>query len=270
MIYHMTITWYVKWLPHDTSHATTWYITWLSHDISHADLLHSAELSNCTGDVRLVGPGSTPSQGRVKVCYGDQWGSVCDYNWNAANAAVVCRQLGYNGGWIVMESWSLHTDITHHAHMHTHMHTPHTCTHAHTLTHIHTLTLAHTLTHAHTLTYTCTHPHTHPHPHTPTHALCIGLFISSKWSLFWSGDRARPPGQCIVLWLGDFSCARNGGSLAATGCYHFQDAGVICSELGVWLVVCGWCDSCVCGRCAQCMTLAGSVHLGYRSCDIRL
>ena len=53
-------------------------------------------IESCTslGDVRLVG-GQQPTEGRVEVCVGGLWGSVCDNHWNLNNAQVVCRQLGY-------------------------------------------------------------------------------------------------------------------------------------------------------------------------------
>ena len=51
---------------------------------------------SCThGAVRLMG-GPTTNQGRVEVCLGQTWGTVCRWGFYANDARVVCRQLGFN------------------------------------------------------------------------------------------------------------------------------------------------------------------------------
>ena len=47
------------------------------------------------GDVRLNG-GRHEYEGRVEVCDGGQWKSVCDRMWGEEEAKVVCRQLNYS------------------------------------------------------------------------------------------------------------------------------------------------------------------------------
>ena len=47
-------------------------------------------------NLRLVG-GSNKGLGQVQVGFRDVWGHVCDNNWDKHDAAVVCRQLGYQG-----------------------------------------------------------------------------------------------------------------------------------------------------------------------------
>ena len=44
--------------------------------------------------MKLVG-GIVPTEGRIEVCIGGYWGTVCDDYWTFEDASVVCRQLGF-------------------------------------------------------------------------------------------------------------------------------------------------------------------------------
>ena len=41
--------------------------------------------------------GSNPREGRVEVCFFNQWGTMCDSFWGDEEARVACRQLGFSG-----------------------------------------------------------------------------------------------------------------------------------------------------------------------------
>ena len=59
-------------------------------------------------DVRLVGGTVSVNEtfGRVEICFGGIWGTVCNDYWNTVEAVVVCRQLGFSS-----EGKSVHSSI---------------------------------------------------------------------------------------------------------------------------------------------------------------
>ena len=56
----------------------------------------NSRIEACTvfGAVRLHSR-SEPSEGIVEFCDGFHWGRVCADGWDANDAAVVCKELGY-------------------------------------------------------------------------------------------------------------------------------------------------------------------------------
>ena len=55
--------------------------------------MHVVAGQSCVnGEVRLS-DGADSSQGRVEVCIGGVWGTICDNSWDVFDASVVCRQL---------------------------------------------------------------------------------------------------------------------------------------------------------------------------------
>ena len=46
--------------------------------------------------MRLVNSNNTGS-GRIEIYHSGQWGTICDHDWELADAKVACRMLGFSG-----------------------------------------------------------------------------------------------------------------------------------------------------------------------------
>ena len=58
-------------------------------------LCTGSSVSCNNGDIRLV-DGSSEYDGRLELCYLDQWGTICGDLFGDLDAQVACRQLGLN------------------------------------------------------------------------------------------------------------------------------------------------------------------------------
>lgn len=67
------------------------------HTLYVSSYINAIFIESCTidGAVKLQ-DGINPGEGRVTMCIGGAWGTVCDDFWDTFDAEVVCRQLGYS------------------------------------------------------------------------------------------------------------------------------------------------------------------------------
>ena len=56
------------------------------------------------GAIRLQG-GTSIYEGRVEVCRSQQWGTVCDDDWETEDANIACKQLGFSAEGVIVIIW---------------------------------------------------------------------------------------------------------------------------------------------------------------------
>jgi hypothetical protein len=68
-------------------HEHSYYYGYYSYNIMHSVVACKS------GEIRLSGGNATA--GRVEICIGGVWGTVCDDYWDDTDAQIACYQLGF-------------------------------------------------------------------------------------------------------------------------------------------------------------------------------
>ena len=72
----------------------TSFLTYTNISVNKTPAGNSSCADVMEGSVRLV-DGSSSHEGRVEICNGGVWGTICSSSWDYREAIVVCRQLGF-------------------------------------------------------------------------------------------------------------------------------------------------------------------------------
>ncbi len=64
------------------------------------------------GNLRLSNNSLSPQIGHLEICGNNNWGSICDMNWDNEDAVVACRQLGYDGWFFKKQKQKKHYNLS--------------------------------------------------------------------------------------------------------------------------------------------------------------